>query len=413
MNGSFRHRLIYRILRPVLSPVLKLRFRYRFDRVVPRHSPCIVLCNHTTSWDPILISLAFPQPMYFVASEHIFRWGLLSKLIVFLQAPIARLKATADTSAVRQVLRRLQEGHSVCIFPEGCCTYSGETSPISAAIGKLVRHSGAGLVTYRIEGGYFTDPRWAQKTRRGPMRGVFVREYGPEALSAMNAAEINEAIARDLSYNAYETKGSAFAYTGRRLAQWLETALYLCPACGRLKTLRSRDDLFFCSCGLTLRYRPDGHFAAANGGAPPFQTVLDWFRWQKPRFLASASEAFANDPEQAILADERQELVRYSRAGKSSLIGRGTLFLYRDRMELKSETGEVHRFSFLEISDMTIHGRCTLMFTMPGPLFYEILSKHPRSVLPYQELFEAFRSSSPGLSQGRERPETDNAPVKL
>jgi hypothetical protein len=54
--------------------------------------------------------------MYFVASEHIFRWGLLSKLIVFLQAPIARLKATADTSAVRQVLRRLQEGHSVCIF---------------------------------------------------------------------------------------------------------------------------------------------------------------------------------------------------------------------------------------------------------------------------------------------------------
>jgi 1-acyl-sn-glycerol-3-phosphate acyltransferase len=223
LNGSFRHRLIYRILRPVLSPVLKLRFRYRFDRVVPRHSPCIVLCNHTTSWDPILISLAFPQPMYFVASEHIFRWGLLSKLIVFLQAPIARLKATADTSAVRQVLRRLQEGHSVCIFPEGCCTYSGETSPISAAIGKLVRHSGAGLVTYRIEGGYFTDPRWAQKTRRGPMRGVFVREYGPEALSAMNAAEINEAIARDLSYNAYETKGSAFAYTGRRLAQWLET----------------------------------------------------------------------------------------------------------------------------------------------------------------------------------------------
>jgi hypothetical protein len=74
-------------------------------------------------------------------------------------------------------------------------------------------------------------------------------------------------------------------------------------------------------------------------------------------------------------------------------------------MELKSETGEVHRFSFLEISDMTIHGRCTLMFTMPGPLFYEILSKHPRSVLPYQELFEAFCASCSGLAQP---PETQN-----
>jgi hypothetical protein len=216
--------------------------------------------------------------MYYLASEHIFRWGLLSRLIVFLQSPIARLKATADTHAVRQVLQHLKRGHNVCIFPEGCCTYSGESSPISGAIGKLVRHSGAGLVTFRIEGGYFTDPRWALKTRRGPMRGVLVREYSPEELAALSLEEVNEAIARDLYVNAYDLQREHRARYSREAPRGiLETALYLCPACGGLKTLRSKDDLFSCSCGLCLRYRPDGFLEDCGGGAPPFETVFDWF----------------------------------------------------------------------------------------------------------------------------------------
>jgi hypothetical protein len=255
-------------------------------------------------------------------------------------------------------------------------------------------------VTFRIEGGYFTDPRWALKTRRGPVRGVLVREYEPGEIAAMSLDEVNEAIARDLYVNAYELQnGRPAAYPGRHLAEYLETALYLCPACGGLKTLTSRDDLFFCSCGLKLRYRPDGFFERCGGGAPPFDTVLDWFRWQKLRLRETAEEAFAKNPEAPLLTDAEQSLVLYSRAGESRLVGRGSLSLYRDRMEFQSVEGEVHRFLFQEISDMTIHGRATLMFTMPGPQFYEIPSKHPRSVLPHQELFQLYLQSGPAAAE--------------
>jgi hypothetical protein len=142
----------------------------------------------------------------------------------------------------------------------------------------------------------------------------------------MNAAKLTKPSPGTFLITPTKQKGSAFAYTGRRLAQWLETALYsVPPACGRLKTLRSKTICFFVSCGLTLRYRPDGHFAAATAARRPSKR-FGLVPMAEAPFLRSASEAFANDPEQAILADERQELVRYSRAGKSSLIGAARSF---------------------------------------------------------------------------------------
>jgi hypothetical protein len=240
------------------------------------------------------------------------------------------------------------------------------------------------------------------------MRGVLVREYSPEELAALSLEEVNEAIARDLYVNAYDLQREHRArYPGRRLAEYLETALYLCPACGGLKTLRSKDDLFSCSCGLCLRYRPDGFLEDCGGGAPPFETVFDWFGWQKEALRETAERAFSRASGDPLLTDEKQDLVQYSRTGKSRLVCRGKLLLYRDRMEFLCPGGRVQPFPFSEISDMTIHGRATLMFTMPGPLFYEIPSRSPRSALPYLELFQWYRRSGGRTADGSSLSDTE------
>ena len=46
--------------------------------------PFLVLCNHNTDWDPLLLACAFPDYMSYVASETIFRWRFAGKLIVWL-----------------------------------------------------------------------------------------------------------------------------------------------------------------------------------------------------------------------------------------------------------------------------------------------------------------------------------------
>ena len=56
-------------------------------------------------------------------------------------------------------------------------TANGQTGFISEHTGKLVKESGAALVTYKFVGGYLRKPRWATTPRKGPIMGHFVNEY--------------------------------------------------------------------------------------------------------------------------------------------------------------------------------------------------------------------------------------------
>jgi len=160
------HRLFYKAVRIIIMPYLRRRFGFRFIKSKTPDCPSLILSNHNTDWDPFFLSQSFPDHMYFVASEHIFRWGLASRMIKYLAAPIPRAKATNEIRTVKQVLRMLKSGYNVCIFAEGNRSFNGETSDISASTGKLVKQSGAALITYRLRGGYFTQPRWGRTIDR-------------------------------------------------------------------------------------------------------------------------------------------------------------------------------------------------------------------------------------------------------
>ena len=70
-----RHVAIYRILRPLAALFIHVRFRFRSEK--PKNLPkqYMLLSNHATDYDPVLIASAFPEHMYFMGSEHIARWG--------------------------------------------------------------------------------------------------------------------------------------------------------------------------------------------------------------------------------------------------------------------------------------------------------------------------------------------------
>ena len=179
MEHSKRHRIVWKLLQPVARLLLKIKFNYSAPTYAPK-GPFIVLCNHVTDWDPIFVGAAFKEQMYFVTSEHLLRLGFVSKLIMWLQAPIARQKGGSAAGAVKAMLRAMKEGHNIGLFPEGNRTWDGVTRDFPASTGKLVRSCGGTLVTFRLSGGYFASPRWAgASTRRGRMRGQVVGTYSP------------------------------------------------------------------------------------------------------------------------------------------------------------------------------------------------------------------------------------------
>lgn len=190
-------------LKPVAKLIVNLKFNYRYKINDPLSEPYIVLSNHVTDFDPILLGLAFQQPMRFVASEHVARWGFLYKLLKFCFDPILRYKGSLATNTIREMFQTIKNGQNVCIFAEGIRSWDGCSCPILPSTGKMVKSARCGMVTYRLTGGYFASPGWSESTRRGEISGSVVHVYTKEEMAKMTAEEINDIIVRDLYEDAY------------------------------------------------------------------------------------------------------------------------------------------------------------------------------------------------------------------
>jgi hypothetical protein len=346
-------------------------------------SPALIISNHTTDIDPALVGMSFPKPMVFVASEHVYRFGFASRLLRFLFRPLLRVKGKTDARVVKQILNTLRAGRNVCLFAEGNRSFSGLTRAVFPATGKLARNSGASLITYRIEGGYFAAPRWAAKMRKGPLYGAPVNVYSPRRLKEMTADEVTAAIQRDIHEDAYARQlENPRPYRGKNLAQNIETALYLCPSCGKAGTLRSSGNSFGCGCGLSGQYDA---FGMLSGVGLEFTTVRDWFAWQQKAMAAVVEKAGAG----AICHDDGQQLFAVVPGVAGTLVATGEMTLYRDRLVCAGQT-----FALGDIGDFAIIGQRTLIFATLSGAVYEIKSAAPRSAAKYQRAYEILRGRS-------------------
>lgn len=359
MDEYTRHQKVWRFLQAVMGPWLHRHFALTSEPC-QAEGPVIVIPNHVTNWDPFLVAMSFPhRQLYYVASEHIYRLGVLSSLIGRLLGPIARKKGDSGADSVREILRHLKQGHSVCLFAEGECSWDGHTGPVFPATGKLVRASGATLVTYRLEGGYFTLPRWGKGVRRGRMHGRAVGIYPPQELRRMKGEEITALIQRDITEDAWARQtADPVPYRGAHPAEELETALFLCPRCRRIGTLESRGAVLRCrECGLEEVYQPDGTFRPGE----PFPTLDLWDRWQHEELAAGRfehGEELFSDPVTAfhrVLAGHRSEKLEADR-----------LIQYPDRLVCGELT-----FPLAEIGNMAMVKRQILLFTC-GRDYYEL-----------------------------------------
>ncbi|MGI5937086.1 MAG: lysophospholipid acyltransferase family protein [Oscillospiraceae bacterium] len=344
MKGRRRHLIVWKLFRWAASPWLRRKFNFE---PIPAdvEGPYLILANHNTDWDPFLVALSFRQHMYFVASEHIFRWGLLSRLIRWLFDPISRLKGTLATDTVMAVMRRLRRSFNVCLFAEGNRSWNGVTCDILPSTGKLARICGATLVTYKLEGGYFTSPRWGVSLRRGKMRGYVVGVYPPEVMSKMTVEEINALIKRDLFEDAYaRQQENPVPFKGKRIVEALETTLFICPKCRKIGTLKSRDDRISCDCGLNLRFTEYGFF---EGDYLPFDNITDWDRWQAQQ-LCQLVQSGGDEP---LFTDNNIDIVEILDKHKYVRLGRGQLKLWRDRLEFAGQA-----FPLKDITGISIHG---------------------------------------------------------
>jgi 1-acyl-sn-glycerol-3-phosphate acyltransferase len=108
---------------------------------IPRSGPAIVVCNHVSYMDPIILAGSVRRQMRFVMWYKIFQMPLLNFIFKTMKAiPIAGAHEDRQImdDAFEQVDAELAAGNIVCIFPEGGITYDGEIARFRPGIEKII-----------------------------------------------------------------------------------------------------------------------------------------------------------------------------------------------------------------------------------------------------------------------------------
>ncbi len=92
---------------------------------IPKEQGVLLCSNHIHNFDPIVVGISAPRPIYFMAKEEIFRVPVLGSIVRKCNAfPVKR--GMSDREALRKGMSVLKEGHVLGLFPEGTRSKNGE-----------------------------------------------------------------------------------------------------------------------------------------------------------------------------------------------------------------------------------------------------------------------------------------------
>lgn len=188
-------RLIWRVLQCICDLACRLSFGLQTFGIknIPRDGGVLLLSNHQSFLDPVLVAVRLEREMAFLARATLFK-GLFGWWIRLLNAfPIRQ--GRGDVGAMKATIELLKRGHVVLVFPEGSRTHDGEFAPLAPGVSLLIRRAGVPVVPVAIDGAFDAWPRHKRWPRPAKIRVSFGR---PMRLDDADSVKCVEAEIRKL-----------------------------------------------------------------------------------------------------------------------------------------------------------------------------------------------------------------------
>ncbi len=154
---------------------------------LPEKGPYILYANHVSYFDAFLIVTAMPDfprlDLFFVGFKAYFDVPIIRRLI-----KVGRIIPLNFSTHLLEALRScyyvLENGKTLCLFPEGLRSFDGRLGEFKKGFGILAKETGAKLVPVVLEGAYEAWPR----TSRFPRRHAITVRFG-KPISVARAEE--------------------------------------------------------------------------------------------------------------------------------------------------------------------------------------------------------------------------------
>ncbi len=165
----------------------------------------MLVCNHVSFVDPIVIAAASRRPIRFVMDYRIYRAPVINFVFRHMRAiPIApaRDDAAMMEAAFEEVAHALEAGELVAIFPEGRITDSGELYPFRPGVQRIVGRTPVPVVPMALQGlwgSFFSrkdGPAMSKPLRRGMFSKIALVVGAAVAPAAATPEQLQAIVAR-------------------------------------------------------------------------------------------------------------------------------------------------------------------------------------------------------------------------
>ena len=386
-----RHKIITALARLVLKPIVQSKFNIKIEKFKEQGKrQYLIIGNHQTSFDQFFVSLMFKGPIYYIATEDIFSIGFVSKLLRYAVAPIPIKKQVSDIGAVLNCIKIAKEGGTVALFPEGNRTYNGKTLQFKSAIIGLVKMLKLPLAIVRIEGGYGAQPRWSKVIRKGPVRSYVSKVIEFEEYNKLDNDQLYELISKELFVDEAVVD---YDYKHKKLAEYLERAMYVCPHCG-LSEFESHNDVVTCKkCGAQVRYLPSKEFKGVNTEWP-FRFVDDWYQYQQDYIRKLDLSSFGD---KYLYEDkiELREVILYKKKKKISKNAKIRIYNNKYEIEFKKEKLVL---DFSDVSVVTVLGQNKVQIYWKDKI-YQLKGSERMNALKFMNIYYHKKNIDEGVSE--------------
>jgi 1-acyl-sn-glycerol-3-phosphate acyltransferase len=132
---------------------------YRLDQAglerIPESGPAVIVCNHVSFVDPLVIMAGCPRPIRFVMDHRIFMTPVMG--FVFREGRAIPIAPASEDPALTakafdEIEKALAAGDLIGIFPEGKITETGDINPFRPGISRILERSPVPVVPLALRG---------------------------------------------------------------------------------------------------------------------------------------------------------------------------------------------------------------------------------------------------------------------
>ena len=285
--------------------------------------PALILSTHPTFLDFLHVALAlYPKRVTFVGNRFYMNMKPLNSLLKLLRYIPKRL-FTSDLDTIKKIITSIKSGHIVAMMPEARLSADGTNFPMNAGTAKLVKLLGVDVFKCHAKGGYFSNPRWGEASRKSNLTITLEKIFDKNDFKELTLDEIDAILTEKMSFDEQSTDT---LISCKDRTKGLDNIINYCPSCENFLTMNAFDHKMACSkCDYEAYMGESCSFTTGK-----FATIHEWYETQGEAILAQMkNQPFSCEVETLALSDKLQKFVK---------VGEGTLYLSKEKI---SYTGDL------------------------------------------------------------------------